>query len=316
MKLPAIIRKAAALCLLLAGNATSATVLTFTMPSGYTLDVQSTCASDPGCQLQAGPPMALSPGLIADQAHQALMPASANDISHFTSPLAAAGAEDDVFLSLIGNQPADRQADRNDGAGEVSDDLALMRKLSQGLRQTYTNIHALVALPDNYQAGARDAGAAVSGQCREGGTAGANAGCAAGAFAPVVSSLCVASDGSYNTIGAASQAACPPGSVYVGSKRGAGTAEYAAYAQSLKNFAKDAASRYSMPSFDERYTRNDAGPTQYRRCTDCDLDQNQAEPGLLTQVMQWLREPSSMLMLVLGLAAVLGADAAIRGRRG
>jgi hypothetical protein len=312
MKLPAIVRKTAALCLFLAGHAAHATVLTFTMPDGQTLDAPPACASDPGCQLQAGLPAALSPGLLADQA---LMPAPANDIRHFTSPLAAAGAEDDVFLSLIGNQAKATPsvaAERQDAAGEESDELALMRKLSQGLRQTYTNIHALVALPDHYRGNARDAGNAPSVQCHEG----INIGCDAGGFAPVMGSLCVGSDGSYNSIGAANQAACPAGSVYVGNKRGAGMVEYAAYAQSLRSFAKDASSRYSLQSFDERYSRNDAGARQYRRCSDCDPDTGlAAEPGLLLRAMRWLREPSSMLVLVLGAIAVLGADAVIRRRR-
>lgn len=314
MKTPAIVRVVAALCLLLASNAASTTVLTITMPDGYTL--QSTCASDPGCQLQAGLPAAFSPGHIADQA---FMPVSSHDFSNAPSSFAAGGTEDDVFLSLTGSQPTTSPnvpAERNDAAGEVTDDQALLRKFSLGLRRTYTSIHALVALPDHYQGNAREVGNTVSGQCHEGGAAGANAECAAGGFAPVMSSLCVASDGSYNSIGAASQAACPAGSIYVGHKRGAGTAEYAAYVQSLRNFAKDAASRYSLQSVDERYFHNEAIPRQYRRCSECDVDQTHAqEPGLLLQAMKWLREPSSMLLLGLGLVAVLVGDAVVRGRR-
>lgn len=310
MTLPTIIQKAAALCLLLGSTAANATVLTFTMPTGYSLDSQPGCMLDAACLFQAGLPAALSLGLLSDQA---LMPAPANDLSHITSHFAANDAEDDVFLSLA-RKPAktspDTPADRHGSTTEGDDDLALMKKLSQGLRQTYSSIHALVALPDDYQGHARDAGNPPSVECHDG----VNVGCDAGAFDPVMASLCASGNG--NAVGATSKAACPTGSVYVGNMRGAGTAEYADYAQLLRNFAKDTASHYSLTSFDGHAPRNDASARQSRHCGDCDPElSHEYKPGMLRKVLLWLRDPLSILLLGLGLVAALCADALLRARR-
>jgi hypothetical protein len=112
MKIPALVRKTAALCLFMASGFASATMLTLPTPNSYegqlfnnfnvySLDLLQKCAADPRCQPQAGVPVASGPGQIADQA---IVLTSANGMSNFTSPFASGSAVDDVILTPTGNQ--------------------------------------------------------------------------------------------------------------------------------------------------------------------------------------------------------------------
>lgn len=315
----AIVRKITALCLLLLGCVANATVLTLPTPNAYegqlfnnfniySLDLLQKCASDPRCQPQAGVPVASSPGQIADQA---IVLTSANGMSNFTSPFAAGSAVDDVFLSPTGNQSAtypNLPTFGNDAGGQFTGDQAFTWEINLGLLQSYLGLHDLVFLFDNNQGNANGAGNVslwaqariidaagntVAGQCYEMSAAGANAGCVGGGYVPVLSSLCVASDGSYNTIGASNQGDCPAGSIYVSNNLGTSTAEYAAYSQSLSNFAKNAANANYLLSVDVRYIGNESGAEQLWLCSECDVSQNRVP------------EPGSLLLLAMGLAALL-----------
>ncbi|MBY0241239.1 MAG: hypothetical protein K2X55_18175 [Burkholderiaceae bacterium] len=306
MKLPTIVQKTAALCLLLGSTVANATVLTFAMPHGYSLESQHGCLVDAACLLQTDQPIAPALGQLADQA---LMPVSANDLSYINSRFSTNGMGEDVFLSLA-RIPTKTAAGAS--TDDDSDELMLMKKLIRGLRQTYASINAMVALPDNSQGNGRDANDTLAALCNEG----ISIGCDTGAFAPVLNNVCVGSDGSYNSFGAASQAACPAGSVHVRYQRGTGKAEYAAYAQSLKNFAKETTISYSMPSFEGRSPRNEASTKRHRYCDDCNLEQPQeSEPGLLRKMLNWLKDPLALILLGIGLVAVLCADTLLRARR-
>jgi hypothetical protein len=139
------------------------------------------------------------------------------------------------------------------------------------------------------------AGNTVAGQCYELSAAGANAGCVAGGLVPVLSSLCVASDGSYNTIGASNQGDCPAGSLYVSNNLGTSTAEYAVFSQSLSNYAKNAANANYLLSVKVQYLGNEAGAEQLWICSQCDVGETHVP------------EPGSLLLLALGLLALLAA---------
>ena len=325
MRLPATGHKAAALWLLLASTAANAAVLTLPAPNSHerppagnvhTLDLQSACASEARCQLQSGLETDSLPGQGADQA---IAPAPVIDMSQFTSSFTAGSTGDGALLSLVGNPlqayptiPASGGA----ATGGAADDEAFAWKFSQGLAQAVTNMRALVALPEDRQGNALFADAAMTGTCQDAGMAGTHPECAAGSFVPVVRSLCVAGDGSYNTVGATGQRDCPKGSIYVSNKRGAGTAEYAAYAQSLNGFAKDAVSFYRLQSAETRFPRHESAARQAWSCRECNDGQaGEAEPSLRQRVLAWLKDPSVMLLLGLVLVGAVVADAVIKSRR-
>ncbi len=321
MKMPAVVRKLSALCLLLLGGAASATVLTLPTPNTYegqlfnsfnvySLDLLSKCASDPRCQPQSGVPVGSSPGNIADQA---IVLTSANGMSNFTSPFASGSAVDDVMLTPTGNQSStypNLPSFGTDAGGQFAGDQANTWEISLGLLQSYLGQHDLVLLFDNNQGNARDAGNisiwlrarvidaggnTVAGQCYELSVASPGAGCVGGGYQPVLSSLCVAADGSYNHIGASNASDCDPGSIYVSNNLGTSTAEYAAYSQALNNFVKNSANANYLLSIDVRYFGNEAGAEQLWVCSQCDVGQARVP------------EPGSLLLLALGLAALLMA---------
>jgi hypothetical protein len=321
MKIPALVRKTAALCLFMASGFASATMLTLPTPNSYegqlfnnfnvySLDLLQKCAADPRCQPQAGVPVASGPGQIADQA---IVLTSANGMSNFTSPFASGSAVDDVILTPTGNQSStfpNLPGYGSDAGGQFAGDQVDSWEINLGLLQSYLGLHDLVFLFDNNQGNARDAGNisvmaqvrvidtagnTVAGQCYELSAAGANAGCVAGGLVPVLSSLCVASDGSYNTIGASNQGDCPAGSLYVSNNLGTSTAEYAVFSQSLSNYAKNAANANYLLSVKVQYLGNEAGAEQLWICSQCDVGETHVP------------EPGSLLLLALGLLALLAA---------
>lgn len=321
MKTIDFIRKAAGLALLLIGGIANATVLTLPTPNSYegqqfngfniySLDLLSKCSADPRCQPQAGVPVASSPGLIADQA---IVLTSANGMSNFTSPFATGTAVDDVILTPTGNQSTtfpNLPGYGADAGGQFAGDQANTWEIKLSALQGYLGLHDLVFLFDNNQDSSKTggnisiwaqariidtAGNTVGGQCYELST---GLGCgttnpALGAYLPVLSSLCVASDGSYNTIGANNQGDCPAGSVYVNNNVSTSTAEYAAFSQSLSNYAKDAANGDLLLSVNVKYIGNDAGAEQLWLCSQCDVGQTHVP------------EPGSLLLLGLGLLALM-----------
>jgi hypothetical protein len=322
MKTLAFIRKTAVLGLLCISGWANATTLTLPTPNSYegqqfngfniySLDLLSKCSADPRCQPQAGLPVASSPGQIADQA---IVLTSANGMSNFTSPFATGTAVDDVILTPTGNQSAtfpNLPAYGADTGGQFAGDQANTWEIKLSVLQGYLGLHDLVFLFDNNQdnsttggnisiwAQARvidTAGNTVGGQCYELST---GVGCGttnplSSAFLPVLSSLCVASDGSYNTIGASNQGDCPAGSIYVNNNVSTSTAEYAAFSQSLSNFAKNAANGDLLLSVNVKYIGNDAGAEQLWLCSQCDVGQTRVP------------EPGSLLLLGLGLLALMG----------
>lgn len=329
MKFTSIVRKTLTLCAFLAGGAAHATVLTVPAPNSYegqlfnglniySLDLLTKCASDPRCQPQAGTPVQSSPGNIADQA---IVLTSADGMSNFTSPFATGSAVDDVILTPTGNQSStfpNLPSFGTDAGGQFSGDQANTWEINLGLLQSYLGNHDLMFLFDNNQGNAKDAGnisiwaqvrvinssgATVDSQCYQLST---GSGCTAGPasvsdYLPVLSSLCVAADGSYNTIGASNQGDCPAGSIYVSNNLGTSTAEYAAFSQALNNYVKTADSSYLL-SVDVRYVGNEAGAEQLWLCSECSVGTHQTP------------EPGSLLLMALGLA-VLTATGKYTGRR-
>lgn len=324
MKLTSIIRKTLTLCAFLAGGAAHATVLTVPAPNSYegqlfnglniySLDLLNKCASDPRCQPQAGTPVASSPGNIADQA---IILTSANGMSNFTSPFPTGTAVDDVILTPTGNQSStfpNMPGFGSDPGNQFSGDQANTWEINLGVLQSYLGSHDLMFLFDNNQGNARDAGnISIWAQVRVIDTSGntvdnqcyqlsAGSGCTAGPssladYLPVLSSLCVAADGSYNTIGASNQGDCPAGSIYVSNNLGTSTAEYAAFSQSLNNYVKGGNSNYLL-SVDVRYFGNEAGAEQLWLCSECTVG------GTTNQTP----EPGSLLLMALGLAALMTA---------
>lgn len=310
MILPAIARKAAALCLLMASNAASATILTLPTPSAderqlYSRagadapDLLSACGSATDCQLQSSLPVASSPG-------PGIAP-PANGRNYFTSSFAAGGI--DMFRSRTGQQfmtYPDEPVFANDAIDDDGSDEELEWKVKLRLRQAYTNMRALVATDDIIQGNVRDSGRAA-----------VNAGTGTGSVVPDLGNLCVGRDGSFNT-GASAKSDCPNGSIYVSSKRGVSMAEaeYAAYAQSVSFSAKNIASSNALQTADLRYARNDPALRQFRRCDDCDADlASLSEPGPLQKLVRWMKHPVSLALLALGLIATVVADAVGKSRR-
>lgn len=312
MTLPAIVRKAAALCLLLASNAASTTILTLPAPGADERQLYkhldagapallSACGSAPDCQLLSSLPLASSTG-------EGMAPPPVNGRNYFTSSFAAGGI--DMFRSRTGQQfmtYPDEPIFPNDAIDDDGSDEELEWKVKLRLLQAYTNMRTLVATDDISQGNARDAG-----------KAGANAGNAAGSAVPDLGSLCVGRDGSFNITGASARSDCPTGSIYVSTKRGASMAEaeYAAYAQSVSFPGRGIASSHALQTADLRYTRNDPTLRQYRRCDDCDVDPaSLSEPGPLQKLVRWMKHPVSLAVLALGLIATIVADAVGKSRR-
>lgn len=327
MRLPAIGHRVAVLCLLLASSAANAAVLTLPVPPPHerpladnnkapAIDLSPSCASDPRCQLQAGQPAEPAPGPAAEPP---IAPAPTIDISQFSPSFTAGSTGDTAFQTLSGSPlkayPA--IASFGDGApGQLTDSPTFAWQFSQGVMQTVTNVRALMALPEEWQANFLQADIAMPGRCQDAGMAGIHPECAAGGFEPVMRSLCVASDGSYNTIGASAQRDCPPGSVYVSSKRSAGSAEYAAYVQSLTSYVKDAANFHRLQSVDTRFPRQEGPARQSWHCSDCIVvADGEPAPGLLRRVINWLKDPVVIVLLGLWIVAALVADALLRARR-
>lgn len=310
MKLPSVVRKNFALCLLLASNAASAAVLTLPTPNAPSPDLQSSCGSDPGCQPLAGVPVTSPPGQIADQR---MVLTSANGLSNFTSPFAGDSTLDDAFPSPTGNQSTafpSAPTSGNDATDEFSRDQASMRKMNRRLLQSYQSMPALGSPLDTNQ-GNRDAGAPVSGQCDE-----ANGGCAARDFLPLLTSLCEASDGVHHTFGLSSQSDCPADIMHVSNYISTSKAELTAYLHSVGNFAKDAVDANQLQSADVRYFSNHAAPKQTWRCSECNVDQTrEPEPGWLRQMLMRLKDPVSLLLLTLAVIALLTVDAVVKARR-
>lgn len=315
MKLPAIVRNITALCLLLVSSVQNASVLTIPTsnpgerqvlppPNAHPLDAQAACASASGCQ----PPTGQIPS-------QAIDPTSANGMSDLSAPIAAVRAE--ASLPPAGSQTATYShvpAYVLQAADEFTSDEDVKWKVKLRMLQAYTGIHSLASLIDTDQGNARDAGNNLSAQYQEISAVGANAGYATGGLAPNSSSVCVASDGSYNTIGAATQKACPPGSIFVSAQRSASMAEYTAYAQSLNYSAKGAASHNVLRSLDSHQTSNAPAPEQLKRCSTCDFNLNgESEADLQARILRWMKEPTSILLMVVLLFGVLIANAVSKG---
>lgn len=329
MRLPAIGHKVAALCLLLANSAVNAAVLTLPSPppqerpladnnNVQVLDLPSPCASDPRCQLQAIQP---AEPLTGPAAEQPIAPAPTFDMSQFGSSFAAGGTGDTAFQTLSGaplKAYPGISSFGNAGGGALDDSPTLAWQFSQGVMQTVTNVRSLMALPEDWQDNALHADIAMSGSCQDAGMARIRPECAVGGFEPVTRSLCVARDGSFNTIGASAQRDCPAGSVYVSNKRGAVSAEYAAYAQSLSSFVKDATNFHRLQSSDGRFPREEGPARQAWRGNGSDSYASpggEQEPGLLRKLMGWLKDPIVIALLGLGLVGILVADAVVRARR-
>lgn len=327
MRLPAIGHKVAALCLLLASSAMNAAVLTLPAPAtqgrpladnnnAQALDLPSSCLSDPHCQVQSSQPVEPAPGPAAEQA---IAPAPTIDISHFTPSFAAGSSGDAAFQTLSGAPLKAYPAISAFGGaanGGLADETAFSWQFSQGLMQTVTSMRNLLALQDDMPGDGLHADFAMSGRCQDAGMAAIHPECAIGGFEPVTRSLCVASDGSYNTIGASGQRDCPAGSIYVSNKRGAATAEYAAYAQSLSSFVKDATNFHRLQSADVRFPRQEGLARQSWRGGDSSVNPGgEPEPGLLRKIMGWLKDPIVIVLLGLGMVGVLVTDAVIRARR-
>lgn len=314
MKLPAIVRNITALCLLLASTAQNATVLTIPTsnpgehqllnnPNAQPLDSQAVCTSAPGCQFAAG-----------QIASRGIEPTSANGMSDVTAFISASRTE--APQPPAGSQSATYSHVPDyvlQAADELTSDEDLKWKVKLRLLQAYTGIHSLASLIDTDQGSTRDAGNNISAQYHEISAAGTNAGYASGGFASNSTSLCVAGDGSYNTIGASTQKACPAGSIYVSAQRSASMAEYTAYAQSL-NYSGRGAAHNALRSLDLHQTRNAPAPGQLKRCSTCDLDQSgDPEANLQMRILRWMKEPTSILLMVVLLLGVLVANAVNKG---
>ncbi|GAB2863431.1 hypothetical protein GCM10027277_35120 [Pseudoduganella ginsengisoli] len=324
MKLPAIVRKITVLFLLVASQTASATVVTLVAPSASERQVQNNranaadsqpgCTSDGGCQLLAGATAVPAPSQLAAPANEA---AAGNDISYFTSTFAA--VRTDSVLSSPGSQPGPSYSVPThaiEAADQYASDEELKWKVKLKMLQAYSSVRALVSQFDTDQGSAREAASIASAPYQQISAPNNGAGYGSGAVDRDFNSLCVAKDGSYNTVGASNQRSCPEGSVYVSTNRSAAMAEYVTYSQSLNSSPKNMASPYAMHSADSRAPRSDPAPQQYRRCSDCDFDLDPgAEPGMISRFIKWLKEPSSV-MLLLGIAVVIAviSDALTKAR--
>lgn len=304
MKLPAIVQTLTVLCLLLASSAASATVVTLSASSAAErqslssnpANPQSACPSASGCQPQAGPPAA-SPASPA--AGHGTEPAP-NDVRYFTSSLAT--DRTDASLSPADSPPAAASyvpAHVIDAADQFTSDEELKWKVKLKMLQAYSGVRALASLLEPDQDTTQGAGTIGAAQLHDITTGAPGAGYAGGAIDQGMNSVCVARDGSYNTIGAANQKSCPEGSIFVSTNRNAGMEEYVAYSQSLNNTAKGAATPFSLHMADLRSPHNAPAARQFKRCNECEFEPGGIlDPGLMLRMLKWIKEPGSMLMLL------------------
>lgn len=284
----------------------------------YSLELLQKCAAagDPRC-LPSGPlPVQSGPGQIKDDA---IVLASANGLSNFTSPFANGSAVNEVFLTPTGNQGSSYQM--SDAGGVFTGDLANRWDISLDLLRDYLNGNDLVFLFDNNQSGSGEnqwiriwgqarivdaGGNTINNLCFE---LSPGSGCGPAPtqpndYVPVVGNFCVnkVTGASYNIGSAQNQGDCGNAGYYVSNNLGTSTAEFAAFNQSLNDAVQNLANGNYFLSLDVRYIGNNAGAEQLWICAECQVA---GRPGTVP-------EPATLPLVLFG---ILAAGAAARRSR-
>lgn len=330
--LQGLARKTFVVCAMVISGLGQATTLTLPAPNSYmgqtfngfnaySLDLLDKCkATDPRCQPTTGSfPVDANTGSLFPQL--LVITNQTNPNSNNTPlPLPGGTAVDNPLKSPSGGQATTFPSPPTygtDPAGQFAGDQLNTWEIKLSALQAYLGAHELVFLFDNSQEGSNsNQNIAIWAQARIIDTSGATqgtqcwelslgSGCGTtsplpSSYLPVLGSLCVANDGSYNTIGASSQGDCPSGSIYVSNNISGSNAEYAAFSQSLNSAVKGGDGDLLL-SIDVRFFGNNGGAEQLWICNACDVTEQRTIP-----------EPSSLALLALGFLGLLGARSGTR----